>query len=90
MSDLIETPLDTWVASFDGRVLEVFTPYREGSMRYHAGLMVDCRIDGAVLTVDFQRSEVGLWPFTEEQRPQVEALVAAIAAARGAAGGASS
>jgi len=45
--------------SFDGRVLEVFTPYREGSMRYHAALMVDCRIAGTTLTVDFQRPEVG-------------------------------
>jgi hypothetical protein len=83
MADVLDIALDDWVASFDGRVLEIFTPYRDGSMRYYAGLMVDCRIDGTTLTVDFQRSEVGLWPFREEQRGQVEALVAAIATARG-------
>ncbi len=88
MSELLQAPIDNWVAAFDGIVLEIFTPYREGSIRYHAGLMVDCRIDGSVLTVDFQRSEIGLWPFREEQRPQVETLVAAIAAVRAAAGAA--
>ena len=82
MSDLVEAPIDNWLASFDGRVLEVFTPYREGSMRYHAALMVDCRIDGTTLTVDFQRREVGLWPFRQEQLPQVTALVNSIQAAR--------
>jgi hypothetical protein len=79
MSDVIEASIDNWLASFDGRVLEIFTPYREGSMRYHAALMVDCRIDGTTLTVDFQRREVGLWP---EQLPQVTALVDAIRATR--------
>jgi hypothetical protein len=82
VSDVLDVPIDNWVASFDGRVLEIFTPYREGSTRYYAGLIVDCRIDGAALTVDFQRNDVGLWPFREEQRPQVEALVAALATAR--------
>jgi hypothetical protein len=70
------------MASFDGRVLEIFTPYREGSMRYYVDLMVGCAIDGNILTVTFQRSETGLWPFNEDQRAQVEALVAAIGAAR--------
>jgi hypothetical protein len=69
VSDVIEAPIDNWLASFDGRVLEIFTPYREGSMRYHAALMVDCRIDGTTLTVDFQRREVGLGPFKPEQLP---------------------
>ena len=82
MSDLIEAPIDNWLASFDGRVLEIFTPYREGSMRYHAALMVDCRVDGTTLTVDFQRREVGLWPFKPEQLAQVTVLVEAIAAVR--------
>jgi hypothetical protein len=59
MSDVIEASIDNWLASFDGRVLEIFTPYRQGSMRYHAALMVDCRIDGTTLTVDFQRREQG-------------------------------
>jgi|GEM_PF-2946008 hypothetical protein len=82
MSEVIEAPVDNWLASFDGRVLEVFTPYREGSMRYHAALMVDCRIDGTTLTIDFQRSEIGLWPFRPEQLPQVTSLVNAVRAAR--------
>ena len=73
MRDVVEAPIDNWLASFDGRVLEVFTPYREGSMRYHAALMVDCRIAGTTLTVDFQRPEVGLWPFRPEQLTQVTA-----------------
>ena len=82
MSSVIEAPIDNWLASFDGRVLEIFTPYREGSMRYHAALMVDCRIDGTTLTVDFARREIGLWPFRAEQLPQVTALVQAIRAVR--------
>jgi hypothetical protein len=79
---LIEAPIDNWMASFDGRVLEIFTPYLDGSSRYYAKLMVGCEIDGTVLTVSFERSEKGFWPFNEEQRPQVEALVAAVRAAR--------
>ena len=51
-------------------------------MRYHAALMVDCRVDGTTLTVDFQRREVGLWPFKPEQLAQVTVLVEAIAAVR--------
>jgi len=82
MSSVIEASINNWLASFDGRVLEIFTPYREGSMRYHAALMVDCRIDGTTLTVDFTRREIGLWPFRPEQLPQVTALVEAIRAAR--------
>lgn len=84
MAEVIEAPLDNWLASFDGRVLEVFTPYREGSMRYHAALMVDIRIDGTTLTVDFQRRDVGLWPFRPEQLAQVTALVDAVRATRAA------
>jgi hypothetical protein len=84
MSELIEAPIDNWLASFDGRVLEIYTPYQEGSMRYHAALMVDCRIDGNVLTVDFQRRGIGVWPFRPEQLAQVTALVDAIHAARAA------
>jgi len=47
-------------------------------MRYHAALLVDCRIDGTTLTVDFQRRDVGLWPFRPEQLAQVTALAEAI------------
>lgn len=82
MSEVIEAPIDNWLASFDGRVLEVFTPYQEGSMRYHAALMVDCRIDGTMLTIAFQRSGIGVWPFRPEQLPQVTSLVNAVRAAR--------
>ncbi|MDX6665126.1 MAG: hypothetical protein QOG68_1332 [Solirubrobacteraceae bacterium] len=84
MTSYIEAPIDNWMAGFDGRVLEVFTPYREGSMRYHVGLLVGCEISGSTLTATFQRNEQGLWPFNEDQRGQVEALVAAINAAAGA------
>jgi hypothetical protein len=59
-------------------VLEIYTPYQEGSMRYHAALMVDCRIDGTLLTVDLQRRGIGVWPFRPEQLAQVTALVDAI------------
>jgi hypothetical protein len=83
MTDYVEAPIDNWIAAFDGRVLEIFTPYREGSMRYYVMLMVGCEIDGDTLTASFQRSEKGFWPFREEQRPQVESLVEAINAARG-------
>jgi hypothetical protein len=83
MTAYLEAPLDSWMASFDGRVLEIFTPYRAGSMRYYVDLLVACAIDGNVLTATFQRSETGLWPFNEDQRGQVEALVAAINSARG-------
>jgi len=83
MTNYIDAPIDNWHASFDGRVLEVFTPYREGSMRYFVDLMVGCSIDGNTLTVNFQRNQVGLWPFTEDQRAQVEKLVGVINDARG-------
>jgi hypothetical protein len=83
MTNYIEAPIDNWVAAFDGRVLEVFTPYREGSMRYYVALIVGCEIDGSTLTVTFQRRGQGLWPFNEDQRAQVETLVEAINAARG-------
>ena len=84
MTDTFEVPIGNWLVSFDGRVVEVFTPYHEGSVRYHALLMVDFRIDGSTLTADFQRSDIGLWPFTEDQRPGVEALVAQVNSVRGA------
>jgi hypothetical protein len=83
MTGYVEAPIDNWMASFDGRVLEIFTPYRQGSMRYYIDLIVGCAIDGNILTATFQRSETGLWPFNEDQRAQVEVLVAAIDAARG-------
>ena len=82
MADVIEAPIDNWIAAFDGRVLEIFTPYKEGSIRFHARLMLRCWIDGKVVTVDFQRSDRSFWPFNENQRPQVEALVQAVEAAR--------
>jgi hypothetical protein len=78
----VDVPVGNWLVSFDGRVFEVFSPYREGSVRYHALLMVDFRIDGSTLTADFQRADIGLWPFTEDQRPGVEALVAQVNDAR--------
>jgi hypothetical protein len=81
--DLIEAGLGDWVATFDGSVLEVFTPYREGSMRYYARLLQGCSIDGTTLLVTFERREQGLWPFREDQRSQVEALVQAVNVARG-------
>ncbi|MCW3065288.1 MAG: hypothetical protein JWN32_2460 [Solirubrobacterales bacterium] len=83
MTNYVEAPIDDWIAACDGRVLEIFTPYREGSMRYYVTLMVGCEIDGNTLTVSFQRSEKGFWPFREEQRPQVETLVGLINSARG-------
>lgn len=81
--ELIEAPIDNWVASFDGRVLEIFTPHKEGSMRFYVRLLEHCAIDGNVLSVVFQRREQGFWPFNEDQRAQVEALVQAVQAARG-------
>ena len=44
--------------------------------------MVDCRVDGTTLTIDFQRREVGLWPFKPEQLAQVTVLVEAVRAVR--------
>jgi hypothetical protein len=82
MADYIEAQIDDWFVGFDGRVLEIFTGYREGSMRYHVGLMTGFQIDGNTLTANFQRKEGGFWPFNEDQRGQVEALVAAVNSAR--------
>ena len=82
MADYIEAPIDNWIASFDGRVLEIFTPYLDGSMRYYVGLLVGLEIDGNTLTASFLRSEKGFWPFNEDQRGEVETLVAAVNAAR--------
>ena len=75
-------PLTNWLSAFDGQVFEVFSPYHEGSSRYHVMLMLDFHIDGTVLTANFLRNDIGLWPFTEDQRPEVEALVAAVNAVR--------
>ena len=83
VTEYTEAPLDNWIASFDGRVLEIFTPYLDGSMRYYVGLMVGFEIDGNTLTATFLRSEKGFWPFNEDQREKVEALVTAVNAARG-------
>ena len=83
MTDYLEVALTNWIASFDGRVFEVYSPYVEGSVRYHVMLMVDFHIDGNTLTANFQRNDIGLWPFTEEQRPYVEQLVTAVNAVRG-------
>jgi hypothetical protein len=82
MPEILEAPIDNWMASFDGRVLEVFTPYKEGSMRFYARLLVSCEVDGTILRVGFQRNEMGFWPFNEDQRAQVEALVQAVEAVR--------
>jgi hypothetical protein len=83
-TELIEAQIGDWVASFDGRVLEIFTPYKAGSMRFYVRLLEGCAIDGDVLTVSFQRREQGFWPFRDDQRAQIEALVRAIEAARSA------
>jgi hypothetical protein len=82
MSDYIEVPIDSWIAGFDGRVLEIFTPYQAGSMRFHVRLIEGCRLDGNLLTVDFARRDRGFWPITADQRPRVDALVQAVEAAR--------
>lgn len=82
--DVIEAGIGDWVAAFDGRVLEVFTPYKNGSMRYYVRLLHGCSVDGTTLSVTFDRSEQGFWPFREDQRTQVEELVRAVNAARGA------
>ena len=82
MADIRWVPLGGWLSAFDGRVFEVFTPYQDGSARYAVMLMVDFRIDGNTLTANFQRNDIGLWPFDEAQRPEVEALVAAVNAVR--------
>ena len=82
MGDLIEVPISGWIASFDGRVLEIFTPYKEGSMRYYVRLLEGCAIDGNVLTVTFRRRDQGLWPFEDGEREGVQRLVAAVEAAR--------
>jgi hypothetical protein len=82
MSDVIEVPIDNWIAAYDGRVLEIFTPYQEGSIRFHVRLLKRCSIDTSILVVDLERSERSFWPFTEDQRAQVEVLVAAVEAGR--------
>ena len=78
MAEPVDVPIGSWLVSFDGRVFEVFSPYQEGSSRWHVMLMVDFWIDGSTLTANFQRNDIGLWPFTEAERPAVEALVAQV------------
>jgi hypothetical protein len=82
VSEPFTVPVTGWLISFDGRVFEVFTPYQDGSARYHVGLMVNFWINGSTLTANFQRNEIGLWPFTEAERAGVEALVAQVNDAR--------
>jgi hypothetical protein len=78
----VDVRIGNWLVSFDGRVFEVFSPYQEGSTRYHVMLMVNFWIDGATLTANLQRNDIGLWPFSEDERPAVEALVAEVNAVR--------
>jgi hypothetical protein len=68
MADVLEVPIDNWIAAFNGRVLEIFTPYKEGSVRYHARLTKRCWIDGNVLTLDLERNDRSFWPFNDDQR----------------------
>lgn len=82
MNELIEAPIDNWIASFDGRVLEILTPHMRGSLRYHVKLISQCSLDGNVLKVVFPDRDNGLWPFRDFQRQQVEALVWAVELAR--------
>jgi hypothetical protein len=82
MADYLEVPLQDWLATFDGRVLEVHTGRQVGSMRYHVLLMTGFHIDGNILTVNLQHQEIGAWPFLEQQRPFVMQLVDAVNAAR--------
>ena len=55
----VEVWLGNWLACFDGRVFEVFSPYQEGSVRYHVRLMVDFRIDRSTLTANLQGNDNG-------------------------------
>ena len=82
MADVLEVPVGTGCASFDGRVLEIFTGSQSGSRRYHVRLLTRCWIDGSVLNAEFQQREQGFWPFSEDRRAQVEGLVQAVEAAR--------
>src|SRR2546421_8358634 len=68
----IEAPIDNWMASFDGRVLEIFTPYTDGSMRCYVGLLVGFEIDGNTLTAGFLRliaRSAGGWVLRRRRNP---------------------
>jgi hypothetical protein len=77
-SALIEAPMVNSLAAFDGRVLEVFLPYTEGSVRYHVSHIRRCWIDDTILMVQLDRNDRGMWPFSEPDRPRMQAMVAAI------------
>jgi hypothetical protein len=79
---LIEAPINGWIMAFDGRVLEIFSAYNSGSIRFHVALIVRLWIDGNIVKALFPRQDQGMWPFTESDRPYVERLVAAVEATR--------
>ncbi len=78
---LIEASLCGWLASFDGRTLELFSPYCEGSVRHHLRLIAGFAIEDDALILRLSHFEECVWPFEASERDQVARLVSALAAA---------
>ena len=75
---VMEVPTRDVTFFWDGRVLELFDQGRAGGARYLVDLLGDLRIDGGFLQVVNGDSSMGMYPFTDDQRAQVEALAAAV------------
>jgi hypothetical protein len=73
---LIEAPVRDGLVVWDGRVLEVFA--MDMSLRYAGSLMPKVEIDGDMIKFTLKDTTIKFWFFDEGQRPQVEALVAAV------------
>jgi hypothetical protein len=73
---LIEAPVRDGVVVFDGRVLEVFS--MDMSLRWMGSVMPRVEIDGDMLKLTLKDTTIKFWFFDDAQRPQVEALVAAV------------
>ncbi len=69
---------------FDGTVLELFDRGPNGSARFHREFLPGMAIDRGILTINNPDKTYNIFPFSEEQQPALEELMASVAAARGA------
>ena len=75
---MIESPVRDGVVTFDDGVLEVFS--MDMSLRWYGSVMPRVEIDGDLFKLTLQDTTIKFWMIDDGQRPQLEVLVAAVAA----------
>ena len=83
MGEVLEATTRDGIFRFDGEILELFA--MDGSQRFHPRLLPELWIDGDFLYVRRRDTTTLPWLFEASQRPQLEALISAVAAVRDAA-----